>query len=39
MPVREEDILLAEELMGSAMQRYEENVGIEVSPKYTQLFL
>lgn len=34
VPVSKEDILLAEELMGSAMQRYEEYVGMEVNLKY-----
>lgn len=38
VPVRNEDISLAEELMGSAMQRYEENFGMEVNLKYTQSF-
>lgn len=38
VPIRDEDILLAEELMGSAMQRYKENVGMEVNLKYTQSY-
>lgn len=35
VPVHEEDILLAEELMGFASQRYEDNFGMHVKVKYT----
>lgn len=38
VPVRNEDTSLAEELMGSAMQRYEENFGMEVNLKNTQSY-
>lgn len=33
--VREEDVSLAEELMESATQRYEDEVGMQVKVKYT----
>lgn len=37
--VREEDVSLAEELMESATQRYEDEVGMQVKVKYTQVWL
>lgn len=36
--VREEDISLAEEIMGSASQRYEDEVGMQVKVKYTRVW-
>lgn len=36
--VREEDVSLAEELMESATQRYEDEVGMQVKVKYTQVY-
>lgn len=35
--VREEDVSLAEELMESATQRYEDEVGMQVKVKYTRV--
>lgn len=36
--VREEDISLAEEIVGSASQRYEDEVGMQVKVKYTRVW-
>lgn len=36
--VREEDVSLAEELMESATQRYEDEVGMQVKVKYTRVW-
>lgn len=36
--VREEDVSLAEELMESATQRYEDEVGMQVKVNYTRVY-
>lgn len=38
MRVREEDVSLAEKLMGTASQRYEDEVGMQVKVKYNSVW-